>query len=117
MAEREPSIMSLPHHTLTLVVPCYNEEATLAHCIERVLELRSDQLELEIIIVDDCSRDKSLQVAQELERNHPEIRVLHHDVNLGKGAALRTGFVHATGDFVGIQDADLEYEPLEYRKL
>ncbi len=117
MPEREPSIMSLPHHTLTLVVPCYNEEATLAHCVERVLELRSDQLELEIIIVDDCSRDKSLQVAQELERNHPEIRVFHHDVNQGKGAALRTGFVHATGDFVGIQDADLEYEPLEYRKL
>ena len=117
MPEREPSIMSLPHHTLTLVVPCYNEETTLAHCIERVLELRSDQLELEIIIVDDCSSDKSLQVAQELERNHPEIRVLHHDINQGKGAALRTGFVHATGDFVGIQDADLEYEPLEYRKL
>ena len=117
LPEREPSIMSLPHHTLTLVIPCYNEEATLAHCVERVLELRSDQLKLEIIIVDDCSRDKSLQVAQELERNHPEIRVFHHDVNQGKGAALRTGFVHATGDFVGIQDADIEYDPLEYRKL
>jgi dolichol-phosphate mannosyltransferase len=104
-------------YTLTLVVPCYNEEQTLTHCIERVLALRSDQLKLEIIIVDDCSKDKSLEVARALEKEHPEIRVLHHEVNQGKGAALRTGFVHATGDFVGIQDADLEYEPLEYRKL
>jgi len=103
--------------TLTLVVPCYNEELTLIHCIERVLALRSEQLKLEIIIVDDCSKDKSLEVARTLEREYPEIRVLHHEVNQGKGAALRTGFVHATGDFVGIQDADLEYEPLEYREL
>lgn len=103
--------------TLTLVVPCYNEELTLNRCIERVLALRSEQLKLEIIIVDDCSKDRSLEVAHALERKHPEIRVLHHEVNQGKGAALRTGFVHATGDFVGIQDADLEYEPLEYREL
>lgn len=117
MMGKQTSMGPVPHHTLTLVVPCYNEELTLAHCIERVLELRSEQLKLEIIIVDDCSKDTSLEVAQELERNYPEIRVLHHEVNQGKGAALRTGFAHATGDFVGIQDADLEYEPLEYRKL
>lgn len=103
--------------TLTLVVPCYNEELTLSHCIERVLDLRSEQLNLEIIIVDDCSTDNSLEVAHALESIHPEIKVLHHTVNQGKGAALRTGFVHATGDFVGIQDADLEYEPLEYKEL
>lgn len=103
--------------TLTLVIPCYNEELTLAHCIERVLALRSEQLKLEIIVVDDCSKDKSLEVARNLEKEHPEIMVFHHEVNQGKGAALRTGFAHATGDFVGIQDADLEYEPLEYRKL
>jgi dolichol-phosphate mannosyltransferase len=103
--------------TLTLVVPCYNEEATLARCVERVLGLRSETLRLEIIIVNDCSQDRSLEVARELARRHPEIKVLHHEVNRGKGAALRTGFAHATGDFVGVQDADLEYEPLEYRKL
>jgi dolichol-phosphate mannosyltransferase len=103
--------------TLTLVVPCYNEEATLAGCVERVLGLRSETLRLEIIIVNDCSQDRSLEVAQNLARQHSEIKVLHHEVNRGKGAALRTGFTHATGDFVGVQDADLEYEPLEYRKL
>jgi dolichol-phosphate mannosyltransferase len=112
------NVSELPNScTLTLVVPCYNEEFTLNHCIERVLALRSEQLRLEIIIVDDCSKDKSLEVARALERKHPEIRVLHHEVNKGKGAALRTGFAHATGDFVGIQDADLEYEPLEYIQL
>ena len=103
--------------TLSLVVPCYNEDATLAQCVERVLTLQSETLKLEIIIVDDCSQDKSLEIARKLEEQHPEIKILHHEINQGKGAALRTGFEHATGDFVGIQDADLEYEPLEYRKL
>jgi len=89
----------------------------LNHCVERVLGLRSETLALEIILVDDCSKDKSLEVARTLAQQHSEVKIFHHEVNRGKGAALRTGFAHATGDFVGIQDADLEYEPLEYLRL
>jgi len=104
-------------YTLTLVVPCYNEATTLSACIERVLALRSKTLQLEIVIVDDCSKDRSLEVARNLEQRCPEVKVLQHEVNMGKGAALRTGFQHASGDYVGIQDADLEYDPMEYQKL
>jgi len=94
---------------LSLIIPCYNEERTLAHCIKRVLAIATADLELELIIVDDCSADNSLAVARELAKHHPEVSVLQHDKNRGKGAALRTGFAHATGDFVSIQDADMEY--------
>lgn len=104
-------------HTLSLVVPCYNEEQTLSACIDRVLALESGNLSLEVIIVDDCSTDNSLEIAHQLADEHTQVRVLNHEINRGKGAALRTGFEFATGDFVGIQDADLEYEPLQYRDL
>jgi glycosyltransferase involved in cell wall biosynthesis len=95
---------------LSVLIPVYNEEASVADLIERVKQVPIDK---EIVVVDDCSRDRTLSVLQGIAG----IRVFHHEVNRGKGAALRTGFQHATGDFVGIQDADLEYEPLEYRKL
>ena len=99
---------------LTLVVPCYNEENTLRSIVEKVLELRSDTLELEIVIVDDCSRDRSREVAQALAKEYKEIKLAFHEVNMGKGAALRTGFLEATGDYVGVQDADMEYDPRDY---
>ena len=89
---------------LSLVVPCYNEESTLANIVERVLKLQSADLQLEIIIVDDCSRDRSCEIAAQLAARHPEIVLAAHEVNQGKGAALRTGFMKATGDFVGVQD-------------
>ncbi|PTN36486.1 bifunctional glycosyltransferase family 2/GtrA family protein [Desulfonatronum sp. SC1] len=103
--------------TLTLVIPCFNEERTLEHCIERVQAIADEMLSLELIIVDDCSQDNSVQVAQELARRFTNIRILRHDKNQGKGAALRTGFAHATGEFVGVQDADLEYDPQDFRRL
>jgi dolichol-phosphate mannosyltransferase len=103
--------------TLSLIIPCYNEERSLEPCIKRVLAIASNDLALELVIVDDCSTDKSLAVAQELAKHHPEIKVLHHYKNRGKGAALRTGFTQATGDFVGIQDADMEYDPQDFNNL
>src|SRR5437867_4117636 len=93
---------------LSVVIPCFNEERTLRACVERVLALAEDGLSLEIIIVDDCSSDRSLVVAQELADKHPEVLVLAHQTNQGKGAALRTGFQKMTGDFAAVQDADLE---------
>ncbi len=102
---------------LSIVVPCFNEEKTLKKCIEKVLEIADPTLSLELIIVDDCSNDRSLVIARELESKYSEIVVLSHQNNLGKGAALRTGFQKVTGDFVAIQDADLEYNPMELKKL
>jgi glycosyltransferase involved in cell wall biosynthesis len=103
--------------TLSLVIPCYNEEKTLAPCIKRVLAIGRNDLKLELIIVDDCSTDKSFAVAQDLAKHHPEITVLQHKTNRGKGAALRTGFARVKGEFVGIQDADLEYDPQDLHIL
>ncbi len=103
---------------LSIVVPCFNEEKTLRKCIEKVLEIADETLSLELIIVNDCSNDSSLVIARELEDNYPDIiTVLNHKINQGKGAALRTGFQKATGDFVAVQDADLEYNPMEFKKL
>ncbi len=102
---------------LSLVVPCFNEEDTLEKCIARVREIADGSLSLEIIIVDDCSTDRSLAIAKELEARFPEIVVLRHEKNQGKGAALRTGFKKATGDFVAVQDADLEYDPQDLKRL
>jgi glycosyltransferase involved in cell wall biosynthesis len=100
--------------TLSLVIPCYNEEATLAACLKRVLDIATDDLNLELVIVDDCSRDKSFSVAKELARRHPEITVVRQERNRGKGTTLRKGIALATGDFVGVQDADLEYDPQDF---
>ena len=101
----------------SIVVPCYNEGDTLRNCVERVLEIADEPLSLEIIIVDDCSSDRSLTIARELASRHPEIMVFHHEENQGKGAALRTGFRKASGDFVAVQDADLEYDPMDLKRL
>jgi len=102
---------------LSVVIPCYNEEKTLTKCVERVLKIADKSLSLEVIIIDDCSTDRSLAIAKELEAKYPEVTVFEHPRNQGKGAALRTGFQKATGDFVSVQDADLEYNPIELKNL
>lgn len=103
--------------TLSIVIPAYNEEGTLERCVDRVLAIADDELRLEIIVVDDSSTDRTGQIGAQLARIHPTVRVLRHDTNQGKGAALRTGFREATGDFVAVQDADLEYDPRDLRRL
>lgn len=102
---------------LSLVIPCYNEESTRERIVDEVLKLASSDLALELVIVDDCSKDGSRAVAERLANLHSEIKPCFHPVNQGKGAALRTGFLAATGDYVGIQDADLEYDPRDYLRM
>jgi len=98
---------------LSVVIPVYNEVNTLLSLIERV---QRSPVEKEIIVVDDCSTDGTTDLLKRTPLE-PNVRTLFHTVNQGKGAALRTGFAHATGDMVIVQDADLEYDPQEYPKL
>jgi glycosyltransferase involved in cell wall biosynthesis len=102
---------------LSVVIPCYNEAATLEKSTRRVLDADRMGLGLEVIIVDDGSDDGSRAAQDAIVARWPEVRVFRHAVNRGKGAALRTGFAQVTGDIVLVQDADLEYSPDDYPKL
>jgi glycosyltransferase involved in cell wall biosynthesis len=97
---------------LSIVMPVYNERATIEKQVKRVLDTPGDR---ELIIVDDASTDGTGEVLRRL--TDTRIRVFFHDKNKGKGAALQTGFAEVHGDVVIIQDADLEYDPQEYPKL
>lgn len=95
---------------LSIIIPCYNESSTIQSLIAAVKQ--SPVKDREIIIVDDGSKDGTRGILGEL--NDPEVRVIFHKTNQGKGAALRTGFQEATGDICIVQDADLEYDPQEF---
>ena len=100
---------------LSIIIPCYNELKTIDTIIERVSQVELP-IDREIIIVDDCSHDGTRDHLKTLD-NTNNIKVVFHEVNKGKGAALHTGFIQAAGDIVLIQDADLEYSPEDYPKL
>jgi glycosyltransferase involved in cell wall biosynthesis len=103
---------------LSVVVPVFNEVATIREVARRVLATDTG-LEKELILVDDGSSDGTRRLYDQIQAEHPAqaIRIVLHEQNRGKGAALRTGFSHATGDIVLVQDADLEYDPRDYPKL
>lgn len=97
---------------LSVIIPVYNEEKTIRLIVERVLRTNCP---LEVVIVDDCSNDLTPHILRDLVLQHPAvIRTLRHEHNQGKGAAIRTALAAVTGDFVIIQDADLEYHPEDY---
>jgi glycosyltransferase involved in cell wall biosynthesis len=105
---------------LSIVIPAYNEGKTIHLILDKVKAVQLVQnISKEIIIVNDCSKDHTEEAIQQYQRNHPDLDIQYHkhEVNLGKGAALHTGIRLATGDFVIIQDADLEYDPEEYNIL
>lgn len=105
---------------LSIVIPAYNEARTIHLILEKVLTVHlPGDMEKEIIVVNDCSKDGTSDAIQAFMSNHPGIPMVlyEHEVNQGKGAALHTGISKATGDFVVIQDADLEYDPEEYNLL
>ena len=104
-------------HKLSIVIPVYNEVGTLEEILRQVQAVEIG-IEKEIVLVDDCSTDGARELLQRIEASgDASIRVFYHDVNRGKGAALRTGFQHVDGDMTLVQDSDLEYDPRDYPKL
>ena len=103
---------------LSIIIPCFNEKKTIEKILARVDQSLKNYniLNYEILIVDDSSNDGTIEILKNLTKND-KIKVCFHEINLGKGAAIHTGLKYATGDITMIQDADLEYDPLDYEKL
>jgi len=102
---------------LSIVIPVYNEKNTLEPLVEKVKKVDLGPVEKEIILVDDASTDGSVELLKGLQQADPSLKIFFQATNSGKGATLREGFAHTTGDYVIVQDADLEYEPKDYKKL
>lgn len=104
------------HVKLSVVIPCYNEKKTIKEIINKIRQVSIKGVEIEIVIVDDCSTDGTREILKNELANLVD-KVIYHETNLGKGAALRTGFGETTGNIVIVQDADLEYDPAEYQTM
>jgi dolichol-phosphate mannosyltransferase len=104
---------------LSILIPAYQEEATIDEILSRVAAIDTERLgfEKEVIVCDDGSKDRTFEIASAFAARDPRVRVVRHDVNQGKGAAIRTALDAARGDYVLIQDADLEYEVTDYPAL
>jgi glycosyltransferase involved in cell wall biosynthesis len=100
---------------LSIVVPVYNEKNTIENILAKIEEVEG--LDKEIIIVDDASTDGTIDILKKLEKEKPYIKFIYKNENRGKGHTLKLGFKHTTGDYVIVQDADLEYDPQDYKKL
>lgn len=101
---------------LSIIIPAYNEENTIEKLIQRVSEVELPNIEKEIVVVNDCSKDGTLKIVNKIQK-HFGLKIISHDKNQGKGAAVKNGLIASTGDIVVIQDADLEYDPREYGVL
>src|SRR5688572_32256915 len=118
-AVRSEVAQNLQRNLLSILIPVYNEEEFVAACLKRVLEAPlPEDFERELIVVDDCSTDDSLDIVQAVSAEYPgQIRIVRHERNMGKGAAIRSAVAQARGTFSIIQDADLEDDPHEYTKV